>query len=282
MSALLAGCSALRLAYDNAPTFVWWQLDGFFDVRSSQRDSARAAIDRWFAWHRATQLTPTVALLADARGLVAAPIGADGVCRFNDKIVALLEPSLNKALEEAAEVLPQLTEANIKAFEAKAAKDLADDREELLEGNEAERREAALKRAVERFERLYGRLGEPQRQVLRTGLMASPFELERWVAERQRRQRDTAATLRKLVADKPTREQRVAALKALAERSARSPDPAYRELQQRLTQFNCELGARLHNATTAAQREKARQNLLGWEADLRAVQAGPEATPAPN
>ena len=74
-----------------------------------------------------------------------------------------------------------------------------------------------------------------------------------------------------VVAARQGEDQRVAALRALAQRIERSPDPEYRTYQLRLNEFNCAFASRLHNATTAAQREKARENLQGWATDLRAL-----------
>ena len=80
-------------------------------------------------------------------------------------------------------------------------------------------------------------------------------------------------TLRRLVAEKADNDRVVAALRALAERSERSSDPAYRAYQLRLTDYNCGFAARIHNAMSPAQRLAARDRLKGWEDDLRALAA---------
>ena len=106
-------------------------------------------------------------------------------------------------------------------------------------------------------------------------MKASPFDPQAWADERQRRQRDTLATLRRLLAERADADRIVAALRALAERAERSPDPGYRAYQQRLLDYNCALAARLHNAMSPAQRQAARERLKGWEDDLRALAAAP-------
>jgi hypothetical protein len=65
-----------------------------------------------------------------------------------------------------------------------------------------------------------------------------------------------------------------AAVRVLAERALRSPRPEYRAYQERLTQENCALAAAMHNATTPAQRQHARDKLKGWEEDVRLIAAG--------
>jgi hypothetical protein len=63
-------------------------------------------------------------------------------------------------------------------------------------------------------------------------------------------------------------------VRVLAERALRSPRPEYRAYQERLTQENCALAAAMHNATTPAQRQHARDKLKSWEEDVRLIAAG--------
>ena len=110
--------------------------------------------------------------------------------------------------------------------------------------------------------------------MIAAAVAASPFDPQLWLTERKARQRDNVTTLRRLAAERADTDQRVAALRTLAERIERSPDPAYRAYQQRLLEFNCALAAQLHNSTNVAQRQKARGKFKGWEEDLRALAAG--------
>jgi len=126
--ALAVGCSTLRVAYSSGPTLAWWQVDGWVDADRNQAPVVRAAIDRWFAWHRSTQLAPTAALLADARAQMMQPLSAEAVCRFNERLQALTRPAVARAMEEEADLVPLLTEANYRAMEAKGAAELAEDR----------------------------------------------------------------------------------------------------------------------------------------------------------
>ena len=132
-------------------------------------------------------------------------------------------------------------------------------------------RMASEKPAVDRAEQLYGSLDEAQLRVIRAGVVASPFNPELWLLERQRRQRDVLQTLRRLQAERADVQQRTAALRGLVERTERSPNAEYRAYQVKLTDYNCALAAQIHNATTPAQRLKAREKLKGWEDDARSL-----------
>jgi hypothetical protein len=271
---LLAGCSALRVAYNTGPQLAWWWLDSYLDFSRDHAPQVKTAIERWFDWHRQTQLPAYAALLAAVQAQVAEPLTAAAACQWNQRLADALAPAAARGIEQAAELVPGLGEAQLRHLEQRYEKNLDEMRREYLQSDAVERREASVKRAVERAEQLYGRLDEPQRKVVADGVTASPFDPQGWMEERRRRQRDTVNTLRRLLAERADRDQRLAALRALADRSQRSPEPAYRAYQQRLTDYNCAFAARIHNATTPAQRQRARATLKGWEEDLRAVMAG--------
>ncbi len=277
----LAGCSALRLGYNNGPQLAWWWIDGQFDFTSEQAAKVKPALERWFEWHRATQLPGYVDLLAAMQAQVAQPVGAAQACRWNAQIREQLEPAIDRALVQAAELLPLLTETELRHLEQRGVKNNQDLQREFLQADLGERQRASVKRAVERFEQLYGTLGEAQRKVIAEGVVASPFDPQAWIGERQRRQRDTLATLRRLLFEKADRDTRLAALRALAERVERSAHPPYRDYQRRLVEYNCAFFSRVHNATTPAQRQQARETLKGWENDLRALREPPSASPRP-
>jgi hypothetical protein len=272
--ALFGGCSSVRLAYSNGPQLAWWWIDAYFDFGSEQAALVRRDIDGLFDWHRSTQLPGYAALLAVAASQITEPTTAALACRWQDQIRDKLEPTLERALGLAADQVPALAEPRFKALEKRYGKIIVEMREDFLQPDPKARLAESMKRALERAERLYGKLDEPQKRVLAAGVAASPFNPELWLAERLRRQRDTAQTLRRLVAEKADRDQRLAALRTLVVRVERSSDPEYRAYQIKLGEYNCALAAQLHNATTPAQRRKARETLKGWEEDMRALAAG--------
>ena len=275
LAVLLGGCTAVRLGYNNGPQLAWWWLDSYVDFTREQAPLAREAVDRWFEWHRPGQLPEYAAFLVTAQQAVMAPTTATEVCRWQDAVRDKLKPAIDRALVHAADVLPLLGEAQWRHIEQRYAKGMDEAREAFLQPDPAARLAQSIKRARERPEQLYGRLDEAQLRVINAGVAASPFDAPLWLAERQRRHRDTMATLRRLSSDKADRDQRLAALRALTERMGRSSNPEYRTYQLKLTDYNCKLAAQVHNATTPAQRQRARDKLKGWEDDMRALLTPP-------
>lgn len=271
----LTGCSALRLGYANGPTLAWIWIDGYFDFARAQSPDVKRRLEGWFAWHRATQLNDYAALLVAAQGEVTEPTTPAAACRWAERIREQLEPALQRAVADFAEVVPSLGEPQLRHLERRYAKIIDEMRSDYLQPDRAERERESVRRAEDRAEQLYGNLDEAQLRIIRAGVAASPFNPELWLVERQRRQRDVLQTLRKLQSDKVDPAQRAAALRGLVDRTERSPNAEYRAYQIKLTDYNCAFAAQIHNATTPAQRQKARERLKGWEEDLRALTAQP-------
>jgi uncharacterized protein YfcZ (UPF0381/DUF406 family) len=272
----LGGCGAVRLAYNNAPQLTWWWVDDYFDFSREQAPEVKRNLDSFFDWHRSTQLTGYATLLASAQTEVMQATTPAQVCRWQDQFRDKIEPSLDRLLTQAADLVPGLAEPQFKHLEKRYAKIIDEMRKDFLQADPASRLTASLKRANDRAELLYGRLDAPQKAIIKDGVLASPFNPELWLAERQRRQRDTVQTLRRLVAERADTDKRLAALRTLAARVERSPDPDYRAYQIKLVDYNCNLAAQVHNTTTAAQRKKARESLKDWEEDMKVLIANPQ------
>jgi len=274
----LGGCSMVRLSYDQAPNLLYWWVDGYVDATGEQTPRLREGIERWFVWHRRSQLPEYAALLVRAQREVLEPTTAGAVCAWQAEAERRLDTAIEEAVPAAAELMLSLTPEQLKHIERRMAKVTEEMRADFLQADPAERRAASLKRSVERFETLYGRLDAAQRERLGALLAASTFDPERWLAERQLRQRDMLRTLASVSAaaraggDRGAALQRAqASVRVIAERTTLSPRPDYRAYQQRLTQDNCQLVANMHNAMMPAQRQAARAKLKGWEDDLRAL-----------
>jgi hypothetical protein len=269
----LAGCGPLRLVYSQADLLIYRWLNGYVDFNGQQAPRAREAIARWLAWHRTTQLRDYAELLQRAAAEVKEDTTGERLCRWVDEVQTRADRGVEQALPEAAALARRLTPEQLEHIAQRQRKAAQKLHEEFLEPDPAARLERQIERATDRAEQLYGRLDAPQRERLAQGVSTSPFDADRWVAERERRQRDLLDTLRELralpVAAAPGVDARgTALLQAWWQRVRQSPDAAYRGYAERLQPYNCELAARLHNATTPAQRETARRRLQDWRGDL--------------
>ena len=272
---LLAGCgSVLRIGYGQGPTLAYWWLDGYLDLDGAQSAKLREGLDQWFEWHRRTQLPDYAQALARAQREVMQPTTGAAMCGWRDELQRRLDTSVEQAAPTLAALIVTLTPEQLRHLEAKLGKNGVEMRGDFAQADRAERAQASFRRTLERYEMLYGRLDESQRARLAQALAASPFDADRWLAERERRNADLVRTLGAVAASGDMM-QAQAAVRVLAERAIRSPRADYRAYQERLTRENCALAAEMHNQMTPAQRGHARNKLKGWEDDLRLLAASP-------
>lgn len=267
--ALLGGCSTLRLGYGQGPQLAWWWLDRQVDIDAEQAPRVRAAIDQWFAWHRQTQLADYAGLLARARTEAEGSLTAGQVCRFNDQLRDRIDPAFERILPAAAELAPTLSPAQLAHLEQQLAKSLDKFRRDLLQPDPAERQREASERLIDRFEGFYGSLDSSQRRQIADAAATSPFDPAAWAADREARQLELLALLRRIADERPEPQRVQGLLRGIFRRFDGSAVGPLQSRRLRLAQHHCELVARIHNGATPAQRQHLRRKLAGWEADLR-------------
>ena len=293
--ALLQGCSAIKLAYNNAPEFGYWWLDGYADFNESQTLKVRAELARLQQWHRTEELPKIAGLLQKGQRLAETDMTAGAVCSLFAETRARFDAATGQTEAVAVALAMSLTQEQITHIDNKLAKVLAEYRNDWLKLTPAERFEKRFKSNVERSEQFYGKLDERQRTVLRAGLETSSFDVQASYTERLRRQQDLLQTLRQITGNangtgtgtgtssgngsagasppKPAQAEVLAALRGYLDRSFYSPNPAYRAYGQRLTNESCALFAQIHNTTTPEQRTRAVRRLADYGRDALELNA---------
>ena len=279
LTVALAGCSTIRFGYSQGVEVGHWWLDRYLDFNDEQSALVRERLGEWFAWHRRTQLPDYAAWLERVRQDSRSAVTPAQMCRWFDDLQQRSDVAVAQALPMLGEVLRDLSASQVAYLNRQYAKRNREFREEFLQEVPEERLRASIKRAVERFENLYGKLEAPQREVIAKGVRESPFDAERWAIERETRQRDVVQAILRMQAERAAPAQAATILRGVADRWLKSPSADYREYQMRLTDYNCRFAAAVHNATTPAQREAAARRLKGWADDARSLAGLPPGPP---
>jgi len=275
-TALLQGCSAIKLAYNNAPEFTYWWIDGYADLDDAQSLKVRAELARLLQWHRANELPRIAELLQRTRQMALADTTPEQVCSMFGEGRKRIDTVIAQAEAPTVAVAMSMRPAQITHMEARFAKRNAEWRDDWVAGTASERQARRLKVAIERSEQFYGTLEERQLAVLRATIQQSAFDPQLGYAERLRRQRDAIQTLREATATPPpSTAQATALFRATLERSISSPDPAYRSYAERAISDSCRNFALLHNSTTPEQRDRAARRLGAYERDARELAQRP-------
>lgn len=284
--ALLAACSTARLAYNQAPNLAYWWLDSHVDFSDAQSVQVRQDIDGFFAWHRSAELPLYASRLAQWQALVKQDITADQACAQFEALRSAYLRTAERGLEPLARLALQLSPEQLEHLQRHQAKGNQTFEKDFLRGSPVQRLDKRLEQAVDRYETLYGPLSAAQTTLIKTGLQQSPFDPQRSLAERLRRQTDLQKTIRQMQAaapangtagngSKPVPAAALEAVRAYAQRVVQSPTPGYADHSASVVRHGCAQLAALHSSTSPEQRAHAAGVLKGYEDDLRALTAAP-------
>jgi len=270
---VLAGCSALRMGYGQADTFAYIWLDRYVDFDAAQAKAARNAIAAWFAWHRRTQLPDYAELIQRAETEMLANTTPERACAWWGMVRTRIDRAIEQAIPPFAEIATTLTPTQLEQIEKRYAKTNKEFRDEFLQPDPAVRQAATLKRAVDRYESVYGDLESYQKERLERWLSESPFDPARAYEERRARQRDALQALTRISRDRLDPATAQGLIRDWLQRFFVSTTPGYRDYAERVTRHNCQIFAELHNSMSPAQRQNASRKLHGYVTDLRALAA---------
>ena len=161
-AATLAGCSGVRMAYDNADTFIRWRLLQFLDVHGEQADELDERIARFMRWHRANALPKYARDAEDAARRLERGLSREDLVWGYDLFIGHGREAMRAAADQAAPLLDRLTPEQIRHIEERVAEENRKFAREYLRGSEQERREQRARRIVERLEDWLGNLSKAQ------------------------------------------------------------------------------------------------------------------------
>ena len=270
---MLQACSAAKLAYNQAPDLAYWYLDGFVDFSGGQSVQVKDDLSKLQAWHRQTQLPTYIDTLQKMTQKMPIDVTAQDACTIFSEARRKFLIVSDQAQPVVVTLLDTLTSSQIDVMARKFEKGNVEYRKDYLQTGKPINQSKRYKQAVSRAETLYGRLDDKQTSLIASQVQKSRFNATLAYAERQRRQQDVLQTLRALLKSQPTTEQKKLAVRSLFERSFVSPNANYADYVEALTKDSCANFANLHNTTSASQRLKAVETLMGYEQDIRTLSA---------
>ncbi|UFS55630.1 DUF6279 family lipoprotein [Comamonadaceae bacterium M7527] len=259
---LLAGCSAIGLAYQQLPNLSYWWLDDYFDFNSAQSAQVRNGLDRVAQWHQQTQPELYAQLLDQASAMATTNFTAQQACQW-------LSDATQRANDIAAQVAPlavpimaSLEPRQLAHYQAYIDQRNAQWRDEQLDGTPQDRLNFRLERSVKQLKRFYGSVTSEQEANVAQLLAASDYQPEQGFERRLANQARVYAWLQDVSgAQADSHAQHAQALQTLWATSMQWP--AARQLRW------CQQLVDIHNIMTPAQQQTARDTLAAYARDLR-------------
>ena len=202
MLVVMAGCSGLRLAYNNGDTVLYWWLNAYVDLDRDQKGWVRDDIDKLFDWHRKTQLKDYVDILRTGQKQLQGNITQADLMADYGEIKQRTQALLLKAAPELADLARSLKPEQIAQMEKKFKSNNDDYRKKYLSGDQEKRQKLRYKKAMEQFELWFGSFSSEQEAIIRKASDARPLNNEIWLDERMRRQQNVLNLVKKVHQEK--------------------------------------------------------------------------------
>ena len=260
---LLSGCSAMRLAYENADTYLRWRASAYIDVQGEAADELDERIDAFFDWHRAKALPNYARLSEEAAIRLGRGLSAGDLVWGYDSLMAQAREGLRTAASQVAPMLDRLTAEQVAQLERRLAEDNRKFARENLKGSEAERRKRRAKVMQNRLEEWVGRLNQAQVERVRQYAERAPLTDEHRDRDRKRLQAEVLAMVRKRDAAKR--------LPDLAANWQQGREPAFLELNEAWRKEFYALLIDMDRSLTPAQRARAVANFRRYAEDFTAL-----------
>jgi len=260
VACLLSGCSMVRVAYENADSYLRYRAGAYLDVHGEQAQELDAAIDAFHDWHRKQALPQYARLAGEAAQRVGDGLAPEDLVWGYDSLVAQARIGLREAAQRIAPLLGRLDAQQIAHIESRLAEENRRFEKEFLRGSERARRERRAGRIVKRLEDWVGRLSEAQVERVRQYSERVPLMAEMRLADHKRAQ---AAGL-ELV-----RSHRIETLPEFVAYWDRGRDPAYAAAIEDSRRELFAMLLDLDRTLSPGQRAQAVANLRRYAADFQ-------------
>jgi hypothetical protein len=270
LAGLAAGCTALRLAYDNADTYLHYRANGYLDLTGKDNEELEERIGDFFAWHRRHALPQYARIADEAAKRIRKGLAREDIAWGFDSLAGQARQSVRYAAERMAPLLDRLTPQQVANMEKRFAEDNRRFAREFLRGSEAERRKLRAKRVEERIEDWVGSLSQAQLERVRKFSERVPLYDELRDRDRKRMQAELLEMIRRREAQKR--------LPDWASNWERGRDPAHVAATERFRQEYAALLLELDRTLSPEQRGRAEASFRRYAEDFRVLarRAGPE------
>lgn len=273
---LLAGCTAVKLTYNNADTALSWMADDYLALDKPQEKLLRIRLDRLLSWHRANALPEYADTLRTVKSKIAAGLRRDDIVWLIEAGRAEYDEELNRAAVDAVGVLSTVSPRQIDNLEKKLARDDVSFVKEYLRGSPKQEREQRAEKTIARIEHWVGRLSDSQRKKVSEVSFAMPLTYALRRQDRMRKQQEFVAILR----DQKNPDQLEASLRQWLKNWQDGKSDEYRGVSNEFEKQSIALVLAVDAMITPAQRAKALARVQNYIDDFEELARDVRTTPS--
>ena len=193
---IMAGCSMIDIAYNNAPSLVSSEIDDAFDLDPLQNDQLESRLEQFFVWHREEELFRYQQLLDQAALAAADGITAAEFLALHKDVRLAWRRAFEKAIDSFGDLAVTLTPQQIESYQQYHRESFSDFND-YLEKSQQQREIFRVSRNFDRLQDWYGDFDEFQESKIMSRLRQVPDIYEPWLRYRDARQQAFISILNK-------------------------------------------------------------------------------------
>jgi hypothetical protein len=276
---VLTACGSARLGYQNGELISYWWLNSYIDIDADQSPVVMKNLTSLFDWHHKTQLLDYAQFLMAQQSRLQRTVTKNDMIDIRLAVRSRVRLLADRALPELADLALSLQPQQILHLEKKFASNDDTYRKDSLSADPEKRQRFRFKKALQQAEYWFGDFSREQERQIRIASDARPLNNELMMADRLQRQREMVLLLRKIYAQKPSRENTIALLKEYMSNSYfERPNlrPELREYFEASRESSAQMEAVIANLATPEQKAQAITRAQQWINDFNALAEGPE------
>jgi len=271
-SLVVGGCSATRTVYNNLDWVVTWYLARHFDLDKEQKADLREMVVRNMDWHRRTQLPLYADYARDLADDLDQPVSPDIVRGRYIQLLDFWDASMLQIIPDTYLFLTNLTDEQVDQMIEEMEKNNQEMYDEYSGSTPEEREENRNRNTIKGIERIFGKLNEEQKQLVRDSLADMEDASEEWVENRRRWQ----SAYIELIREKPPEDEYKKRLTSLYVSPRGYDEPEFQARVDRNLERAVAMMSDLMNSLTPKQREKAQKRLRKYAVDFDRLAAQAE------
>lgn len=271
---LVAGCSAVKLSYNNAPDLMYWWLDGYVNFSAKQKPLVKQQLTNFQNWHRQNELPKYVEFLQRINQLASDNVAPQQICSLFDTAKIRAQAFNTEIVPILQTISPDLSTSQLQHIEKKFAENNEEWREKWIDDKPEKLQKKRLEDAIDRAESFYGNLSRVQKDLLLSSIQTSSFNPETSYQRRLKNQQKLLALLRAIQQVELSAEQANMQLQAFMRQMTEPDDADYAAYMDKLSTESCQTLANLHNSSTSKQRKNLHKNLQGYLNDFNTLITG--------
>lgn len=180
LAALLTGCQAIKLTYNNLDWLAGWQLARFVDLAPPQKSLFDDRFREFWGWHRATQLVIYAQDLRQLATDAGRPLTPAQVEAYMERGRAHMARAMQEAVPNIAQILRTFDASQVEELLENLAERREKSRKESLDLSRKELAERAEEQMIKNLKRWIGSPNRAQRSRIREWAAARQYAGTIW------------------------------------------------------------------------------------------------------